>query len=389
MIVMYRNTYVNIDNQALTDNVKKITTHYKNYQYFIGVVKANAYGHGIYIVNDLIKGGINYLAVSSLDEALEIRKYNQDIPILVLEPIDLKYLNIAETNHITITIDSLIYTKELLKNKFQNIKIHLKLDTGMNRLGFKNKEELEEAVSLLKKNNSLEIEGIYTHLATSGYNDKYYDKQIAKFMYLTTNIDLSSIKIVHLNRSITLSNHTMLPFETGTRLGIIMYGFNQCLKAPIGLRKIKYNIINQLNHISKTSPTNNFKLKEAYSLYTEVMSIRKVSKGEFIGYGASYKVTKDEYIATLPIGYADGINENFKYVYINNLPYKIVGTICMDMTEVLIDDTINIHDLVEIIGPNQNIRKVSRNLNTNAYHVLTMITSRVPRKYLDNKIIKY
>ena len=90
---MYRNTYVKINNETLTSNVKKIVKFYNSYKYYIGVVKANAYGHGDYIVNDLIKGGINYLAVSSLEEAISIRKYNKKIPILVLEPINLKYIN--------------------------------------------------------------------------------------------------------------------------------------------------------------------------------------------------------------------------------------------------------------------------------------------------------
>ena len=101
---MYRNTYVKIDNQTLENNIKEITMSYPQYKYYIGVVKANAYGHGIYIVNNLIKAGINYLATSSLQEALDIRKYNQDIPILVLEPINLTNIETILKNKITITI---------------------------------------------------------------------------------------------------------------------------------------------------------------------------------------------------------------------------------------------------------------------------------------------
>lgn len=385
MNVMYRNTYIKINNSILTNNVKKLTTHYHEYKYFIGVVKANAYGHGINIINDLISGGINYLAVSSLEEALDIRKINQDIPILVLEPIDLSFIHLAETNHITITVDSISYTKVLTKKDFSNLLIHLKLDTGMNRLGFKNKEDLNQAITLIKKNSHLQIEGIYTHLATSGYQDKYYDQQINKFKELTSDIDLSTIKIIHLNRSITLSNHKQLPFETGTRLGIIMYGFNQCLPNPTGLRKIKHLLLNKINNITPTMPTNNLQLSPAYSLYTEVMSLRQAKKGEFVGYGANYKVKEDTYIATLPIGYADGINEKFKYVYINNKKYEIIGSSCMDMTAVKVDNTIKLYDQVEIIGPHISIRNISNQLNTNAYHVLTMITSRVPRIYEDKK----
>lgn len=387
---MYRNTYVKIENDVLTDNVKKITEHYHDYTYFIGVVKANAYGHGIYIVDSLIKGGINYLAVSSLDEAIDIRKYHQDIPILVLEPIDLTHLKTILDNHITITIDSIKYVQELISKKITSpIKVHIKLDTGMNRLGFKDKEPLNQAIALLKENPQINIEGIYTHLATSGYCDKHYDEQINKFKALTNDIDLSKIKIVHLNRSITLSNHTKLPFETGTRLGIIMYGFNQVLPEPTGLNKIKLNLKRKIHNISKSTPSNNLSLKTAYTLYSEVMSIRKVKKGEFVGYGAAYKAKEDILVATLPIGYADGINKSIKYVSINHKKYPIIGDLCMDMIEVIIDSSIALHDLVEIFGQDISIRTVSKNLNTNAYHVLTMVTNRVPRVYQDSKVIKY
>lgn len=387
---MYRNTYVKIENDILTDNVKKITNHYHDYTYFIGVVKANAYGHGIYIIDSLIKGGINYLAVSSLDEAIDIRKYNQDVPILVLEPVDLNHLKTILDNHITITIDSIDYVKELISKKItRTLKVHIKLDTGMNRLGFKENESLNQALTLLKENSQIELEGIYTHLATSGYCDKYYDEQINKFKELTSDIDLSKIKIVHLNRSITLSNHTKLPFETGTRLGIIMYGFNQVLFEPTGLNKIKYDFKHKIYNISKSIPSNNLSLKTAYTLYSEVMSIRKVKKGEFVGYGATYKAKEDIIVATLPIGYADGINKSIKYVSINHKKYPIIGDLCMDMTEVKIDSSVSLHDLVEIFGKDISIKNVSKNLNTNAYHVLTMITTRVPRVYQDSKVIKY
>ena len=105
---MYRHTYLKIDNKVLTNNVQKIIQKYNDYKYYIGVVKANAYGHGDYIVNDLIKGGINYLAVSSLEEALKIRKFT-NLDILVLEPINIKYIDVAFKNNITLTISSLEY----------------------------------------------------------------------------------------------------------------------------------------------------------------------------------------------------------------------------------------------------------------------------------------
>lgn len=387
---MYRKTYVKIDNSILTNNIEKIINKYNTYKYYIGVVKANAYGHGDYIVNDLIKGGINYLAVSSLEEAISIRKYNQEIPILVLEPVSLEYLDTIEKNNITITIESLEYTKELLEKELNsNLKVHLKLDTGMNRLGIKEKEEVTEAVKLLKENKNIILEGIYTHIATSGITDIYYDKSIENFKYLTSDINLSEIPIVHLNRSITLVHHQIYSFETGVRLGIIMFGFNQSIQEPTGLRKIKRDLLIKKLGISNSILSNNLDLHTAFSLYSEVISIRKVHKDEFIGYGANYIAKEEMSVATIPIGYNDGIKQEMQFVSINNKLCKIVGDICMDMITVQVDDTVKLHDTVEIFGKNIPIKDVSKRTKSNAYHILTSITTRVPRLYSDNTEIKY
>lgn len=387
---MYRKTYVKIDNSILTNNIEKIINKYNTYKYYIGVVKANAYGHGDYIVNDLIKGGINYLAVSSLEEAISIRKYNQEIPILVLEPVSLEYLDTIEKNNITITIESLEYTKELLEKELNsNLKVHLKLDTGMNRLGIKEKEEVTEAVKLLKENKNIILEGIYTHIATSGITDIYYDKSIENFKYLTSDINLSEIPIVHLNRSITLVHHQIYSFETGVRLGIIMFGFNQSIQEPTGLRKIKRDLLIKKLGISNSILSNNLDLHTAFSLYSEVISIRKVYKDEFIGYGANYIAKEEMIVATIPIGYNDGIKQEMQFVSINNKLCKIVGDICMDMITVQVDDTVKLHDTVEIFGKNIPIKDVSKRTKSNAYHILTGITTRVPRLYSDNTEIKY
>ena len=387
---MFRKTYVKIDNKVLTNNVKEIISTYNNYKYYFGVVKANAYGHGDYVVNDLIKGGINYLAVSSLEEAISIRNYNKEIPILCLEPIDLSYIKEIQDNDVTITIEDIEYVKKLLDLKLtKELKVHLKLDTGMSRLGFTNKEELEEALRLLKENKNILLEGIYTHIATSGISDIYYDKQISTFEYLTKDINLKEIPIVHIGRSMTLVNHPKLECVNGVRLGICMYGFNNSIPTPTGLRKIKRDRLLKKLNISETKLTNNLNLKTAFTLYTEVMSIRKIKKGSFVGYGAGYIANKDIIVATLPIGYVDGMSKSMKYVSINNTKYNIIGEICMDMTMIKIDDTVKLHDKVEIFGNNITIKEVSRNIGTNAYHVLTRITTRVPRVYDNDKEIKY
>ncbi len=384
---MYRNTYALINKQILKDNVAEIKKKYPHYKYYFGVVKNNAYGHGDDVVSSLIAGGINYLAVSSLDEAMHIRQKETEVPILVLEPINLKYLDIALNNNITLTIDNIEMIKELSKLKISHtLKIHLKIDSGMNRLGFKNKEEINEAYKIISGTANLFLEGIYTHFATSGRGDAYYDFQVKQIYNLLADIDLKNIPIVHFDRSLTFVSHKKLPYVNGIRLGIIMYGFSgsvipsKSIKSK--LRKIKHSFFGP--KMSEYISTNNLNLQTAFSLYSEVISTRNVTIGEKVGYNANYTVRNDGFIATIAIGYADGVTKDYKYVFINNKQCEIVSD-SMDMLMVLVDDKVQIGDKVEIFGDNIPIKTVSNLLNTNSYHLFNMITSRVPRIFLEEK----
>ena len=386
---MYRKTYAEIDENILKKNIEEIKKVYNNYEYYIGVVKNNAYGHGIKIINSLIEGGINYLAVSSLEEAIEARKYNSRIPILCLEVIDLEYIYDCINNNVTLTVESLDYLEELNKEKLDyEVKIHLKLNTGMNRLGINNKKEVNKCVEIIDKNKKLVLEGIYTHLATSGISDKFYDEQIKKFEELTSDIDLNKIKIVHLGRSLTLVNHDKLPYVNGIRLGIIMFGFSQSIKPDTSfkgkLRELRRkSLIKKLN-ISSSHLTNDLKLKTAFTLYSTVMTIKKVKQSEFVGYGALYFADKDINVAIIPIGYADGVTKNYKYVCIHGRKYDIVAD-SMDMLMVHVDGRVRVGDKVEIFGDNISIKEASKNNGVNSYKLFNMITTRVPRVHIKDK----
>ena len=386
---MYRKTYAIIDEDKLKNNIKEIKAKYDNYKYYIGVVKNNAYNHGIKIINSLIEGGINYLAVSSLEEALDARKYNSKIPILCLEVIDLDYIYDCINNNVTITVESLEYLEKLNKIKLDfPIKIHLNLNTGMNRLGISEVKEVNKCVSIISENKKLILEGIYTHFATSGISDKYYDEQMKKFQELTKDIDLTTIPIVHLGRSLTLVNHDKPDFVNGIRLGIIMYGFSQSIKEDTSLRgklrAIKRKKLIKKFNISKTYLTNDLNLKTAFSLYSNVMTIKKVKNKEFVGYGASFFADRDIKVAIIPIGYADGVTIKYKNVSIKGKKYQIIAD-SMDMLMVKVDNTVKIGDKVEIFGENISIREASRNNGCNSYRLFNMITNRVPRIYKKDK----
>lgn len=394
---MFRKTYVEVNIDNLKNNVKNIVNNYNKYNYFIGVVKGNCYGHGVtYVINELIESGINYLAVSSLEEALEARNVNKKIPILCLEPIAIEYLDICIKNKITITVHDYNYAKKLIeKNINKKIKIHLKIDSGMNRLGFKDKNELNEIYKKLKENKNIEIEGIYTHFATLGINDKEWDNQLNKFKYLTEDINLSEIPIVHLAKSAAFIDHPKIDFCNGIRLGIAMYGYDPNPKYNTNgiknkLRQIKRNILRKKNKVSETTTKIPFELKPAFKMYTELIQIKKVKKGEFVGYGAMYRADEDITIGIMPVGYDDGIfrKSTGRYVSIKNKRYKIIGDVGMGMTAVKIDDSIEITDRVTLIGDNIPIKEVATHNGTSIYETMCNIGKTIPRVYVkDDEIV--
>ncbi len=353
---MYRNTYVQIDLQNIKENVQKIIKKYSNYKYYFGVVKADCYGHDdVKTVKAIIDGGCNYLCVATLEEALEIRKKIEDIPILCLGVILKDYIDICKTKNITVTIPSLEYVKKLKNENIENLKVHIKINTGMNRLGIKESEELKEVYKILEKKKA-NIEGIYTHIYEAN-NKQKYDIQIEKFEELLENIPKERIPIIHTSASEAMSNYNKIDDVNGCRLGIIMYGFTEN---------------KELN------------LKSTFSLKSQIIQINNLKPGETVGYNGKYIAKENEKIAVVSIGYADGIlrKNTGRTVFINEKEYKIVGNICMDMLFVKIDDTVKLYDTVEILKDIEHIESVAKYLDTIPYEVMCSIGKRVPRKYI-------
>lgn len=393
---MYRKTYVEINIDNLKNNVENIINYYNDYKYYFGVVKGNCYGHGVtYVINELIESGVNYLAVSSLEEALEIRKINKKIPILSLEPIALEYIDICIKNNITITVHDYNYALELIKKDIKKkLKIHLKIDSGMNRLGFKYKDELKEVYSKLKEKDNIEIEGLYTHFATLGINDKDWDIQLENFKNLTSNINLKEIPIVHLYKSAAFINHPKLDFANGIRLGIAMYGYDPNPKYNTKgiknkLRQIKRSINKKRFNVSKTNTELQIELKPAFKMYTELIQIKHVKKGEFVGYGAIYRAKKDTIIGIMAVGYDDGIfrKSRGRFVTINNKRYRIIGDVGMEMTAVEIDKEVTINDKVTLIGDLTPIKEVAVHNGTSIYETMCNVGKQIPRVYIKNNEI--
>ena len=381
---MQRKTYALIDGNQIEKNVKNIIKNYPSYRYYFGVVKNNAYHHGVKCVVDMERAGINYFAVSSLEEAIEVRKYTKK-PILCLEVIEVSHIDDVINNNITITVESLDYAKELVKcDIYDKLVVHMAVDSGMRRLGFISSREMKSAYDLLKSVKNIVIEGVYSHFATSGVMDPYYNKQVEMFLDITKDISLNSIPIVHMGRSLSLVNHPKLSFCNGIRLGIVMYGFSQSRKEDTSLRgkirSIKRSYYQKKYDIRDISLENNLEVKPAMKLYSSIMSVRKVFKGDVVGYQTT-KILEDGYIVTLPIGYADGVDMRFKEVAIKGSVYPIVAD-CMDMIMVYTDKKYNVGDEVEIFGDVIPISLVCTRLGINAYHLFQLVSSRVLKVHL-------
>ena len=353
---MYRNTYIEVNLKNIENNVRNLINKYNGYSYYFGVVKADCYGHNdIKTVEAIIRGGCNYLAVATLEEALEIRKSIINIPILCLGVIPVEFINECINNNITITVNSRNYLEKLIMKENDKLKVHIKINTGMNRLGTDNKEDFKNIYKTIK-NSSMILEGIYTHIYNSSNNEDTLN-QFKMFEEITSNINLEDIPIVHVCASDATISYKKLPYTNGCRLGIAMYGLME-------------------NKQIDLLPT--------FSLYSEIVQINTVTDGT-VGYNGNYKTNGTERIGIVPIGYADGIirKNTGRNVYINNKDYAIVGNVCMDMMFVKVDDTVKVGDKVTIIKDIEHIEKIAKHLDTISYEVMCSIDKRVPRIYIE------
>ena len=325
-------------------NIDKLLS-YISKDKFMAVIKANAYGHGaIAVYNLCIKKGINWFGVATYKEAMQLRSKNKDTNILILGGVEKKYYNKLAQNNIHFTVTSFDEI-EYIKDHKLNCQIHLAYDTGMGRIGFDN-NNIEIAIKLSKPC------GIFTHLSVADEDKKYSKMQIEKFNKTAFKYD---IKYRH-----ALNSYGSLHFAKDSnydlyRIGIMLYGADD---------------------------TKLF--KQALSLYSRVSYVKKLDYDTYIGYGNTYLAKKEEYIATISLGYADGIKRGYSNrgrVYINGRYYKIVGNICMDQFMVSVDNNVKIDDEVEIIGDHISINEISQNCDTISYEILCSISKRANIKY--------
>ncbi|MBQ3266109.1 MAG: alanine racemase [Ruminococcus sp.] len=382
-------SYVEINLTKLAANVRAILDKYPEYRSYIGVVKGDAYGHGMRAVKALHNGGIRYFAVSSLEEAKDLRSYNAHVPVLCLEPVAIERLNEAADLDLTLAIPDIEYLREMLESGVEHsFKLHLQVDAGFGRLGFKDKGEIKEAVQLINSSSHF-LEGIYQHFATAGIFDPHYDNQIRRFKELTSLIDLNEIPIVHLGSGVSLLAHPKIDIATATRMGLIMYGYH-IGPSSYGsgvkdrLRDLRDKRNQRKYHLTETIRDVKLDLTPAMSYKCRILQIKDVNAGEYVGYNADYQATELISIAVLPVGYNNGIGHaNYgRVVEINGKRYPIIGEIGMNMCCVKIDNRVKLTDTVTVLGGGISLGRFSRSSGLGLAEILLGIGKNNERVYV-------
>ena len=367
---------IHLDN--LQHNIREVKKRLHNDVKICLAVKADAYGHGaVHSSVAAIRSGVTHLAVASVQEGIELRNAGIIAPIISLSIPNLDEAKDIILNNIQPIVVDEEYIEHLNNVAFSLNKragVHLKVDTGMGRIGCR----VEQAIMLAKRINektNLQLEGVATHFAVSDSTNpsdiSFTQRQILVFKKAIESIKNEGINIplIHASNSgATLFQNEQFDM---VRIGLLAYGYS-----PFD----KYDLHNEID------------LKPVMELLTEVVFIKQVKKGNSISYGRTWISPKDTYIATLPIGYADGLSRSLSSklkVRIGNEFYPIVGRICMDqcMVDIGSESKVKRWDEVCIFGPSNEIKNnsakdVAHLAGTICYEITSNINKRVPRIYL-------
>ena len=367
----YRPTFAEIDLGAVRYNLRKIKRMLGKDIKILAVVKADAYGHGMSeVAKAIVKEGVDYLGVASLDEARDLRRIGIKKNIIVLGPILPEEAEGVLKFNVIQTVSCLRMAKvlsELGQKKKKKIRIHIKIDTGMGRIGFWH----EEAIDFIKKIASLKniiIDGIFTHFPSAEDDKVFTRRQISIFKSLIEDLWSHNIYIPlkHTSNSMALIDFKDAHMNM-VRPGLIMYGL-----------------------YPKKDLERRLRLRPALKLKTRVVHVKPVKKGRSISYGRTFIAKKDTKIATIPVGYGDGYSRHLSsraHVLIRGRRAPVVGRICMDMTMVDVGHIKGVRpgDDVVLIGSQGKdaitAGEIAGLSGTIPYEVVCNIGRRVPRIY--------
>lgn len=354
---------VNEDN--LIHNLNEINKFKQEKAEVMAVVKADAYGHGSVKISKILqKHDVKIFAVATLEEAIELREHHIKGDILILGYTELKQLDLVNKYNLIQTIVDYDYAKNIESlNLKKPLRCHIKINTGMNRLGedYNNIQHIKELYGL----SYLKVLGIFSHLAVADSKDEddivFTKVQIDRFNACISQLRKKGINVkkVHLQGSYGLTNYPELDYDY-IRMGIMLYGVKSSIHDEIPLD-----------------------LKPVLTLKAKITSIRTIDEGASVSYGRTYIANSSMRIASVSIGYADGLSRSLSNtgdkVYVNNTACPIIGRICMDQLMIDVSHVYNVkvEDEVIIFGEENSVEILADKQNTITNEVLTSLTQRI------------
>jgi alanine racemase len=363
-------TVMEINLSAMAHNLKAYQNYLQPSTKLMAMVKAFSYGSGTAEVARLLQfHKVDYLAVAYADEGVELRKAGISLPIMVMNTDEAGFDALIEYN-----LEPEIYSfgmyeafhYYLQQQAITQFPVHIKLNTGMNRLGFDEADVMSIAI-LLKQHNTMMVKSVFSHLTSSevAEHDDFTLQQAESFQQSCTFIQncLGYSFIKHVANTAGIFRHPNLQMDM-VRLGIGLYGVDSANGQDIHLQTVA-------------------------TLKTTIAQIRTVKAGDTIGYNKKGIVTRGSKIATIRIGYADGFSRKMSNgvgsVYVNNQLAKVIGNVCMDMAMIDVTDIENVNegDIVEIFGTNLPVKQVAQWCSTISYEIMTSVSQRVKRVYIE------
>lgn len=375
MVQETKRTWAEINLSNLEHNYRALRGMLPRGCRFVGVVKANAYGHGVIpVAKKLEELGTEYFAVACLDEAIELREAGIATPILILGPTPAAFSSQLLQYNLTQAVQDAVEASVLSEMAVQAdkpLKIHIKVDTGMSRLGFLCDEEhadvsVEEIAKVCSLPN-LQAEGIFTHFANADGDEDYSMRQLTRFLDVLDKLSAKSVnfEIRHCAASAAVLNYPCAHLDM-VRPGIALYGHYpdpscEDLDGP-GLIPVM-------------------------TLKTRIAALRELSAGTCISYGCTHTLNRDSRVAVLPIGYADGFDRllsNRTEMMVAGQRVPVLGRICMDMCMVDVTEIpdVNVGDEVIVFGSEFPLEEKADTVGTIQYEMLCGVSRRVPRIYL-------
>ncbi|GAA0371819.1 alanine racemase [Bacillus horti] len=368
--ILHRDTWVEIQIDHIEHNCREIRKWLPPEVRFMATVKADAYGHGdLQVAEIALRSGADSLAVALLSEALYLRRNGVQAPILVLMPILACDVNKAIEQNISVTIAHPTALQEMLAYQTHQapLKVHVKLDTGLGRIGIRNEAELQKLLSDLKRKEVI-VEGVYTHYATAKrVETDYYDMQHAKLLEMIDWLEKEGVKanVYHCANSAAALQFPDQVLDM-VRIGEAMLGFYPSLE------------------IKRKLP---FTLKSALSFHSKIGHIKQIKKGDYVGYDTVYQAQEEEWVATIPVGYADGYHRCFHgfYVLVDGQRMPIISTICMDQMMIRLPKEYPLGTEVVLIGKQGEeeitFQQLAEHIGSVPPEIPSMITDRVPKVY--------